>query len=101
MRATLCGSLDDWLCDPSDLPVPPGPLFFYTQITSPTATTVVHRWYQDDRLQHSVSLRVLASQTGYRTFSRNLMTADSAGSWRIELRTEDGALLHIERFTVR
>jgi hypothetical protein len=29
------------------------------------------------------------------------MTSDSAGSWRVEVRSEDGALLHVERFTVR
>ena len=101
ITARLCGELDDWLCDPADRPVPPGPLFFYAQIKSASATTVQHLWYQDDRLYQSVTLRVEANRAGYRTFSRNLMTSDSAGSWRIELRSEDGTLLHEERFTVR
>jgi hypothetical protein len=99
--AKLCAELDDWLCDPADRPVPPGPLFFYTQIRSASATTVQHRWYQGDRLQHSVTLRVEANRAGYRTFSRSLMTSDSTGNWRIELRSETGTLLHEERFTVR
>jgi tetratricopeptide repeat protein/DUF2914 family protein len=100
--ASLCAELEDWLCDPADRPVPPsGQLFFYTQIRSASATTVQHRWYQDDRLQHSVTLRVEPNRSGYRTFSRSLMTSDSAGSWRVELRGEDGTLLHEERFTVR
>jgi Protein of unknown function (DUF2914)/Tetratricopeptide repeat len=102
LRASLCGDLDDWSCDPADRPVPPGPLFFYTQIKSTSGTTVQHRWYQDDRLRQTVKLRVQANQAGgYRTFSRNLMTSDSTGDWRVELRSEDGALLHEERFTVR
>jgi hypothetical protein len=102
VRASLCADLNDWLCDPADRPVPPGPLFFYTQIKSTSTTTVQHRWYQDDRLQHAVELRVQANgAAGYRTYSRNLMTSDSAGSWKIELRSEDGTLLHEDRFTVR
>jgi hypothetical protein len=30
-----------------------------------------------------------------------MMTGDSGGDWRVELRTGDGALLHEERFSVR
>ena len=102
VKASLCGDLDDWSCDPADRPVPPGPLFFYTQIKSANATTVQHRWYQDDRLQQAIELRVHANRAGgYRTYSRNLMKSDSVGNWRIELRSEDGVLLHEERFAVR
>jgi hypothetical protein len=102
IRASLCGDLDDWSCDPADRPVPHGPLFFYTQVKSTSATTIQHRWYQDDRLLQTVKLRVQPNrEAGYRTYSRNVMTGDSAGNWRIELRGEDGALLHEERFTVR
>jgi tetratricopeptide (TPR) repeat protein len=101
ITARLCGELEDWLCDPADRPVPPGPLFFYAQIKSASATTVQHLWYQDDRVHQNVTLRVEASRIGYRTFSRSLMTSDSAGGWRVELRSEDGTLLHEERFTVR
>jgi hypothetical protein len=102
VRASLCGDLDDWSCDPADRPVPPGPLFFYTQVKSTSATTIQHRWYQNDRPVHTVKLRVQANRAaGYRTYSRNVMTSDSVGNWRIELRGEDGDLLHEERFTVR
>ena len=102
VRASLCGDLDDWLCDPADRPVPLGPLFFYTQIKSTSATTIQHRWYQDDRLQHAVELRVQANgAAGYRSYSRNLMKSDSVGNWKVELRSEDGVLLHEERFAVR
>ena len=100
--ASLCATLDDWLCDPADRPVPLGPLFFYTKVASPIDTTVQHRWYLDNRLYYTVDLRILASPAiGYRAFSRNRMSSDSKGSWRIEVRTEDGTLLHEERFSVR
>lgn len=102
VKARLCAELDEWLCDPADRPVPPGPLFFYTQVKSTSPTTIQHRWYRDNRLYQSVELRVQASpRLGFRTFSRNVMNTDSAGSWRVELRSEEGALLHEERFTVR
>ena len=59
-----------------------------------------HRWYQNDRLHQSVELQVQPNPSGYRTYSRSIMNSDSEGSWRIEIRTADGALLHEERFTV-
>jgi hypothetical protein len=102
LKAKLCADLEDFACDPPDDPIPAGPLFFYTQVTSTGATTIQHRWYRDNRLYQSVELRVPASpRAGYRTFSRSIMTGESAGSWRIELRTADGVLLHEERFAVR
>ena len=102
IRAGLCGELDAWSCDPADRPVPPGPLFFYTQIKSPSATTIQHRWYQDNHLRQSVDLRIQANQSaGYRTFSRYLMQLDSGGNWRVEVRSQDGVLLDEERFEVR
>jgi hypothetical protein len=101
VRASLCGDLDDWACDPADRPVPLGPLFFYTQIKSKTTTSVEHRWYHENRLLQAVELRVQANRAGgYRTYSRNVMKSESAGNWTIEVRSEDGALLHEERFTV-
>jgi DUF2914 family protein/tetratricopeptide repeat protein len=101
VRASLCGDLEDWSCDPADSPVPEGPLFFYTQIQSPTVTTIKHRWYQDSRLIQSVELRVQPTRAGYRAYSRNVMKSESAGNWRVEVRSENGTLLHSERFTVR
>ncbi len=102
VRARLCADLDEWRCDPPDHPVPAGPLFFYTQVKSTSATKVLHRWYRDNRLHQSVELRVQASPSvGYRAYSRETMNSQSAGNWRVELRTEDGVLLHEERFSVR
>ena len=63
--------------------------------------TVEHRWYWNDRLHQSVPLRVRANQrSGFRTYSRQTVTADRTGDWRVELRTAEGTLLHEERFRV-
>jgi hypothetical protein len=92
----------DWRCDPASPTVNGGALFFYTRLKSPTETTVEHRWYRDDRLYQAVELRVGANQrNGYRTFSRYTMKGGSAGNWRVEVRSANGALLHEERFAVR
>jgi len=101
VRAQLCAAIEDWHCDPPDRPIPGGQLFFYTQVKSVSGTTVQHRWYQGDRLQHVVDLRVEASPTGYRSFSRYTMTGANAGNWKVELRTGDGVLLQEERFSVK
>jgi hypothetical protein len=53
-------------------------------------------------LRQAVDLRIEANQSaGYRTFSRYLMQLDSGGNWRVEVRSQDGALLDEERFEVR
>ena len=101
LEARLCADLEEWSCDPPDDPVPPGPLFFYTQVKSTSDTTVQHRWYRDNRLNQSVALRVEANPNGYRTYSRSMMNSDSVGNWRVELRTEAGLLQHEIRFSVR
>ena len=101
LEARLCADLDEWSCDPPDYPVPPGPLFFYTQVKSTRDTTVQHRWYLDNHLNKSVALRIKANPSGYRTYSRSMMNSDSVGNWRVELRAEDGRLLHERRFSVR
>ena len=102
VRAQLCATLDEWLCDPADLPVPAGPLFFFTQVKTDHDTMIQHRWYRDDHMMQSVDLPIQAGPSvGYRSFSRLTMDSESAGNWKIELRTEDGHLLHEERFTVR
>jgi hypothetical protein len=91
-----------WRCVPPSPPVGPGPLVFYTRIKSPTATTVQHRWYRDDRLRQVVELPIRANPPdGYRTYSRQTVDSRGAGTWRVELRTKDGVLLHEERFVVR
>jgi hypothetical protein len=100
--AQLCTALSAWRCEAADSEVPPGPMFFYTQVKSATTTTVEHRWYQGDRVRQVVRLRIEASPgAGYRTYSRNTISSERAGDWRVELRSLDGTVLHEERFRVR
>ena len=100
--AQLCTALRAWRCEAADGQVLPGPVFFYTQLKSSTATTIEHRWYQGDRMRLAVQLRIEANPgAGYRTYSRNTISSERAGDWRVELRSADGTVLHQERFTVR
>jgi hypothetical protein len=102
VTAQLCTALRAWQCEAADSQVPPGPMFFYTRLKSTTATTIEHRWYQGDRLRQAVQLRIAANPgAGYRTYSRNAVSSERAGDWRVELRSADGTTLHEERFTVR
>jgi hypothetical protein len=100
--AQLCRTLArraEWVCTRAGDPVGPGPLYFYTRLTTARDTVVVHRWYRDDRLQLSRDLQIQANVgSGYRTYS--YFTVE-AGHWRVELRTSDGRVLHEERFVVR
>jgi len=103
-EAQLCRRLStrDWRCDPVSSPVAPGQLFFYTRVKASQNTTIEHRWYHENRLRQSVELRIRASPgSGYRTYTRQTLTAENAGNWRVELRTKDGSLMYEERFVVR
>ena len=105
--ARLCARLStagagEWTCTPPGDPVRAGQLTFYTRLTSPVDTEVEHRWYREDSLRQSGELSVRAnSGAGYRTYSRHTITPDGAGTWRVELRAENGTVLHQERFVVR
>jgi Protein of unknown function (DUF2914)/Tetratricopeptide repeat len=105
VEAKLCRplSLSDWQCTPATPPAAPGDrMFFYTRVKAGRDTTVQHRWYVNNGLLQSVNLRIRAnSAAGFRTYSRNTVPAESRGTWRIELRDADGALLHEERFVVQ
>jgi hypothetical protein len=100
VAAQLCTALANWRCQTADSDVPPGPMFFFTQVKSDAAITIEHRWYQGDRLRRTVPLRIQANPgAGYRTYSRT--TVSDAGDWRVELRSADGTVIHEERFIVR
>jgi hypothetical protein len=105
VEARLCRTLATgagWRCVAPEQPVSPGPMYFYNRLKSSTDTSVEHRWYRGERLVHVANLRIGANpREGYRTYSRNTVTAQNAGEWRIELRTKDGTILHEERFVVR
>jgi hypothetical protein len=105
VEAKLCRplSLSDWQCTPVTSPAAPGDrMFFYTRVKAGRDTTVQHRWYVNNGLLQSVNLRIRAnSGAGFRTYSRNTVADESRGTWKIELRDADGALLHEERFVVQ
>jgi hypothetical protein len=105
VEAKLCRplSMPDWQCSPVTTPAAPGGhMFFYTRVKAARDTTVQHRWYVNDGLLQSVNLRIRANAgAGFRTYSRNTVPAESRGTWRIELRDADEALLHEERFVVQ
>ena len=92
----------EWTCERAGDPVGPGHLYFYTRVTTPRDTVIVHRWYREDRVQLNRELQIEAnSGAGYRTYSHLVVDAKSAGQWRVELRTPDGRVLREERFVVR
>jgi len=109
ITARLCRSLnrsssapDDWPCEAATGQVAAGTLFFYTRLKALRDTEVEHRWYRGDDLYQSVELPVRANQTkGFRTYSRYTIKDGGSGNWRVELRSNDGRLLHKEQITVR
>lgn len=102
VTAQLCRALIEYQCTPATTPTDATQLFFYTRLRSPVDTTIEHRWYFDGKLLRTVPLRILANQgPGYRTFSRNTISGERTGSWRLELRAPDGTVLHEERVEVK
>ena len=80
--AQLCTALRAWRCEAANGQVPPGQMFFYTQVKSVTATTIEHRWYQGDLVRRVVKLRIEANPgAGYRTYSRTTIGSERAGDW--------------------
>jgi hypothetical protein len=106
VEAKLCLSLSrrtaEWQCEEPGATVSSGTVVFYTRVRSPRDTTLSHRWYQGDRLRQDVELEIGANpSSGYRTFSQLTVPAGAGGTWRVELRGADGALLHEVTFVVR
>jgi Protein of unknown function (DUF2914)/Tetratricopeptide repeat len=104
VSAQMCRSLSTtgaWECEPATGTQAPGTMYFYTRVASAGDTEVEHRWYRDDRLHQRVQLRIRANQGGFRTYSRTTVGADRTGTWKVELRSSDGQLLHEEVFSVR
>jgi len=102
VSADVCASLSTggaWRCEPLGDTPGPGRASYYTRIASPRPLRLEHRWYQGTALRQQVPLAVGASPSaGYRTFSRQTLTA---GTWRVELRTADGTVLHEATFDIR
>jgi hypothetical protein len=100
-EARLCTTLSSgYRCEAAGATVRAGRLTFYTRLAARANTSVVHRWYRGSELRQAVRLDVPARRQGFRTFSRATVSP-TEGEWRVELRSRDGQLLHVERFTVR
>lgn len=76
-------------------------MYFYTRVASPRDTMIEHRWYRGDRLEQRVPLRIRANPSGFRTYSQTRISPEKTGTWKVELRTDDGQLLDEKRFEVR
>jgi len=103
LDSRLCQSLDlgsNWHCDPLPESAVSGPVFFVTRLKSAADTSVEHRWYRNDKLSQAVTLRVRATGSGYRTYSRMTTSPDRAGTWRVEVRGPGGAVLDQKTFVV-
>jgi len=103
LDAQLCQSLDleaNWRCAPLPDSAIAGPVFFVTRLKSASNTTVEHRWYRNNKLSQAVTLRVQATASGYRTYSRMTASPDRAGTWRVEVRDAAGAVLGQKTFVV-
>jgi hypothetical protein len=107
LTADVCSVLErrgspDWVCTPVGASGPPGAISFYTRVSVPKTTPVEHRWYHNGRLHQTMRLSIRpGGDSGYRTFSRNTVSAERTGDWRVELRTPEGTVLHEERFTIQ
>ena len=111
VAAEICTQLDtrgadgatlaEWQCDPVVDRAAPEPLFFYTRIRSRTNTTVGHQWFRDGVLEDEIDLDIGANDgRGYRTYSSHTVSPQERGAWRVELRSSDQDLLHVEEFVV-
>jgi len=103
LDSRLCQALDlgsNWHCDPLPESAVSGPVFFVTRLKSAADTSVEHRWYRNDKLSQAVTLRVRATGSGYRTYSRMTTSPDRAGTWRVEVRGPGGAVLDQKTFVV-
>ena len=106
VTATVCREFStagvEWGCTPVTDATAAGALVFYTRIKASEPTSIEHRWYHGDTLVQRVMLRVSANTgAGYRTFSRNTVSLDRVGAWRVELRSPDGAVLSEQSFVVQ
>jgi hypothetical protein len=104
LTAEVCSSLTRtgaWSCAPAGAAQAPGVMYFYTRVASPRDTTIEHRWYRGDTLVQRVPLRIRANPSGFRTYSQNRISADRTGTWKVELRTQDGQLIDEKTFAIR
>jgi hypothetical protein len=90
-----------WRCERLRSGTTPDAVYYYTRVKTPREILVHHRWTHDGTVVKTVSLRVSANMdTGFRTFSRQVLGARAAGQWEVALLAPGGAVIDTQRFAV-
>ncbi|HWI40724.1 MAG TPA: DUF2914 domain-containing protein [Verrucomicrobiae bacterium] len=78
----------------------PRTLYCFTRVarTEETETVIRHVWYRDDEKVAESELPVRGAS--WRTYSKKLIPAKSAGKWRVEVLDASGTLLKSREFKV-
>jgi hypothetical protein len=101
----LCISLTrggEWRCDAAGDLVNSDAVYYYTRVRTPRDAVVRHRWTYQGEVVRTVDLQVRANaEPGYRTFSRQIVTARDPGPWEVALLSPDGEVIDSQRFTTR
>ncbi len=100
--AALARSGGAWRCDPAGDPTAADAVYYYTRVRSPGDVVVGHRWTYQGQVVRTVNLQVRANpEEGFRTFSRQSLSGRRDGPWEVALIAPDGAVIDLQRFTVR
>ncbi len=67
--------------------------YFFTELRSLAGQRVRHRWIAGDRIQAEIPFDV-GEAWRWRVFSSKRLLASMAGPWRVQVVTEDGAVIH-------
>ena len=78
-------------------PASVGKLMCYSEVRGATGK-VVHVWIRGDRAVASIELQAQGER--WRTWSEKRILPEWTGSWRVEVRTEDGTVLAKTEFTI-
>jgi hypothetical protein len=77
-----------------------GRVYCFTKIVgADTTTSVFHVWYHGDEEMARVELAV--NSGSWRTWSSKNILPSWTGTWRVEVQSGDGTVLHSADFTVR
>ncbi len=83
-------------------------VYFFVAVYAPNKlkTKIIHKWYYYNEMKkewefiQEVSYKIIGgSKTGYRGYS--FLTDPAEGKWKIDVTTEDGLIIHREKFRVK
>jgi len=93
-RIVLCEGIEDRepVNESVDFPLDAGTIFCFTEIQDiGSPKTIMHRWYQGDKLMANVSLTVEGNR--FRTWSSKKIAPQAVGEWRVEVANEAEEIL--------